>query len=121
MTPPTPPSQPYRSREAAVAAVLLTFVAMASPRRAEAQACCAGGSIVAPTRLALHEDVGLGVQLRARTNHGAFDAAGHYASSSGVEQIVEQDFAASVRLGGKGQIAAVMPLVQTHRSLGGLD
>jgi len=86
-----------------------------------AQACCAGGTVVTPTRLALHEDFAVGMQLRARTNPGSFDTAGHYTASSGVEQILEQDVAASVRLGAKGQMGAVIPMIQTHRNDGGLD
>lgn len=91
------------------------------PRPAIAQACCAGGTVVTPTRLALHEDLAVGMQLRARTNPGSFDAGGHYASSSGIEQVLEQDVAASVRLAESGQVGVVVPMIQTHRNAGGLD
>jgi hypothetical protein len=117
----TLPSRTLRFREGAAAAVLLSVIAAAAPRPALAQACCAGGTIVTPTRLALHEDFAVGMQLRARTNAGSFDAGGHYAASSGVEQIMEQDVAASVRVGERGQVGAVIPTLQTHRNVGGLD
>jgi hypothetical protein len=103
----------------AVAAVLALGAAM--PRRARAQACCAGGAVVTPARLALHEDLALGVQMRARTNQGSFDASGRYLASSGVEQIFEQDVAASVRATSRGQVGAVVPVVQTHRNAGTID
>ena len=115
----TPRSRPFRFREAAIA--LLLGAVAACPRQAAAQACCAGGAVVTPSRLALHEDFAVGMQLRARTNPGSFDAGGHYATSSGVEQIFEQDVAVSARLGAKGQIGLLMPTVQTHRDAGALD
>ncbi len=117
----TRPSRPYRSRDAAAAAALLLVVGVVIPRRAEAQACCAGGTVVTPTRLALHEDFAVGTQFRARTNPGSFDADGHYSASSGVEQILEEDVAASARVGGKGQVGLLIPMVQTHRNLAGVD
>jgi hypothetical protein len=117
----TRPSRPSRSRDGVVAAVLLTLVVSTRARPAAAQACCAGGTVVTPTRLALHEDVAVGVQLRARVNPGSFGADGHYTSSSGVEQIFEQDVAASVRVAEKGQLGAVLPILQTHRNVAGLN
>ena len=117
----TRPSRPSRFREGTVAVAFLVLAVVAHPRRAVAQACCAGGTVVTPTRLALHEDVAVGVELRARTNPGSFDANGHYTSSSGVEQILEQDFAASARVAGKGQVGAVLPMIQTHRNVDGID
>jgi hypothetical protein len=117
----TLPSRPHRSNKAFAAATLLIVAVTANPRRALAQACCAGGTVVTPTRLAVHEDIAVGTQIRARTNPGSFDARGHYSSSSGVEQILEQDVAASVRLGGRGQLGAVLPMIETHRNVGGLD
>jgi hypothetical protein len=115
------PSRPSRFLKVAILAALLVFAIVARPRRAVAQACCAGGTVVTPTRLALHEDFAVGVQLRARTNPGSFDAGGHYTSSSGIEQILEQDFAVSARVAEKGQIGAVIPMLQTHRSVAGLN
>ncbi len=99
----------------------VTLGVLAAPRRAAAQACCAGGTVVTPTRLALHEDLAVGLVLRARTNLGSFDASGHYTSSSGVEQILEQDVAATARLADKGQVGVVIPMIQTRRDEAGLN
>ncbi|HEX4405353.1 MAG TPA: hypothetical protein VH560_11030, partial [Polyangia bacterium] len=86
-----------------------------------AQACCAGGAVVTPTRLALHEDVSVGLQLRARSNPGAFDPAGRYTTSDGVEQLMEQDLAASVRVLDRGQVGAQLPTIETHRRVQNID
>jgi hypothetical protein len=94
---------------------------MGAPRRAEAQACCAGGAVVTPTRLALHEDLALGLQVRARSNGGSFDSQGQYAGTVGDERIFEQDLAVSFRFAGRGQAGAVLPMIETHRSAGGLS
>jgi hypothetical protein len=83
--------------------------------------CCAGGAVATPARLALHEDLALGVQVRARSNQGSFNASGQYLPSPGVEQVFEQDVAGSVRVTRQGQIGAVLPVVQTHRSAGNID
>jgi hypothetical protein len=115
------PSRPSRFLKGAATASFLVLAIVVRPPRAVAQACCAGGTIVTPTRLALHEDFAVGVQFRARTNPGSFDASGHYSSSSGVEQILEQDLAVSARIVEKGQIGAVIPMLQTHRSVAGID
>ncbi|HVU49692.1 MAG TPA: hypothetical protein VHL80_03335 [Polyangia bacterium] len=96
-------------------------VCLAAEGRARAQACCAGGTVVTPARLALHEDLALGVEVRARSNVGSFDASGRYASSDGVEQILEQDVAGSVRVTRQAQVGAVVPIVQTHRTAGTID
>jgi hypothetical protein len=116
----TPPSRPPRFLDAALGAVALLLV-VSLPGRASAQACCAGGAVVTPTRLAPHEDLAVGVQVRARTNPAAFDARGGYASSDGLEQVLEQDVAASLRIVDRAQAGLVIPTVQTHRSVAGLD
>jgi len=113
----------FRSGAAPVAAGVLVAAAgvLARGAPAAAQACCAGGALVSPARLAPHEDVGVGVAARARSNMGFFDAAGRYASSSGGEQILEQRLAASIRFPEQGQASVVLPIVQTHRSASGID
>lgn len=103
------------------AAVVLAVVAIARPRAASAQACCAGGTVVTPARLALHEDWAVGLQMRARSNPGSFSADGRYRSSNAVEQVFEQDLAASARLTERAQVGVLIPMIQTHRSAGGLD
>jgi hypothetical protein len=115
-------SRRSRSLEGAAIAIAAGLaLVMAVPSRAHAQACCAGGAVVTPARLALHEDLALGVQVRARTNLGSFDASGRYLSAEGIEQVFEQDVAASVRVTQQGQVGAVVPMVQTHRSAGNID
>jgi hypothetical protein len=99
------------------AALALVILARSAP--AAAQACCAGGALVSPARLALHEDYAVGVQLRARGALGSFDPAGHYASLRSTEQDLEQDFAASLRLGERLQAGVVLPTVETHRAAQG--
>ncbi|HEY2902124.1 MAG TPA: hypothetical protein VGL59_16195 [Polyangia bacterium] len=116
----TPRWARFKSSKAAGAAILFV-AATAIPVRALAQACCAGGAVVSPTRLAPYEDAAVGLQLRARTNQGSFDAAGHYAASTGLEQVLEQDLSAAVRFAGKAQVGVAIPIVQTHRRARNLD
>ncbi|HXU61932.1 MAG TPA: hypothetical protein VN962_09545 [Polyangia bacterium] len=96
------------------AALALAAVMLAWPAAAAAQACCAGGALVNPTRLAPYEDAAAGLQLRARGMHGSFDAGGRYTSAR-QEQELEQDLAASVRVTRRGQAGVLVPFVQTRR------
>jgi len=109
------------SRRGVLGIVFISAVTLAAPRRATAQACCAGGTVVTPARLALHEDLAVGIVLRARSNRGSFDAGGHYVSSTGIEQIFEQDVAVTARLADKGQVGVVIPMIETRRAEAGLD
>jgi hypothetical protein len=97
------------------AAVLL--VAITATERAWGQACCAGGSVVTPGRLELHEDALVGTQLRAATVTGSYDTGGHYlASPSGdLEGDFEEDVFGAVRFFRRGQAALLVPIVQTYR------
>ncbi len=118
----TRPSRRSRFPDGRALVVAAALALAALPGRAAwAQACCAGGTVVTPARLALHEDAAVGVQLRARTNQGSFGPSGRYAASDGLEQIFEQDFAATFRVFEKAQLGAVLPVLQTHRSASGLD
>jgi len=111
----------HRSTSRNIILILLAgAISTGSERQAVAQACCAGGALVTPARLALHEDYGVGIQTRARSNLGSFDPAGRFASSMGAEEILEQDFAASLRISERGQASVVLPAVQTHREAGAL-
>lgn len=74
-----------------------------------------------PARLALHEDFAVGLQLRARSNPGSFDATGGYATSAGAEHVLQQDVVAAARFAANGQAGILLPFLQTHRSAGGLD
>jgi hypothetical protein len=100
--------------------IVLVTIAKATP--AAAQACCAGGALVSPARLALHEDYAVGLQLKAREDLGAFDDSGHYARfQQEQEQDLEQDLAASFRLTRQAQVGVVLPIVETHRVVSGLS
>lgn len=98
----------------------MLLFALGGPRRADAQACCAGGAVVTPARLARHEDLAVGLQVRARSNGGSFDSRGQYAGTGGEEQMFEQDLAGSFRFAERGQAGVVVPMIETHRSVGGL-
>jgi hypothetical protein len=89
--------------------------------RAAAQACCAGGALVSPTRLAPHEDYAVGLQMRARSNPGSFGPDGSFQWSTGTDEALEQDLAASFRLVRAAQAGVMIPILQTHRNEQGLD
>ena len=102
----------------------MLFVALAARATpAAAQACCTGGALVSPVRLAPPEDYAIGLQTRARNDMGAFQADGRFVSSSteSTEQDLEQDLAASFRLARRAQVGLVLPYVETHRTEPGVD
>lgn len=71
-----------------------------------------------PARLALHEDALVGLQAKAGEVVGTYDPAGHYlAQLPGDSEVdLEQDIFAAVRLLGRGQLALLVPLVETRRA-----
>ncbi len=120
----TRPSRPWTcasARQAAALAILVAGMARATP--AAAQACCAGGALVSPVRLAPPEDYAVGLQTRARNAVGSFGADGRFVSSStgSTEQDLEQDLAASFRLARRAQVGLVLPYLETHRIASGAD
>jgi hypothetical protein len=74
--------------------------------------------VVTPARLGLHEDALVGVQLKAAEVLGTYDTAGHYLPqrSGDSELDLEQDLFAAFRVLRRGQLAALVPLVQTQRA-----
>jgi hypothetical protein len=86
--------------------------------RAWAQACCAGGSVVTPGRLELHENALVGVQLKASTALGSYAVDGRFISpgQGDAEQDFEQDLIGALRLLQHGQVALLVPLVETRRT-----
>ena len=98
-------------------ALLVVLAAWASPSRARAQACCAGGSAVTPGRLELHEDALVGMQVKAATVLGSYDASGRYfgSPSGDTEGDLEQDLFGAIRVLRRGQVAVLVPLVETQR------
>lgn len=108
--------RPSRSRSRSF--VALGFAAAwAVPRVAGAQPCCSGATALTPARLALHEDVLVGVVARGTWIYGSFDPAGTYvpASSGAAEVDLEQDAVAAVRVAARGQASISLPLVETYR------
>ena len=105
------------------AAAFVGAVALALPGRAAAQSCCAGASALTPARLALHEDALVGLQLKAADLYGSFDGTRHFfgASEGAKELDFEQDLAGSVRVFKRGQLSAILPMVETYRSVPGLS
>jgi hypothetical protein len=102
------------SLAAAVAALL------AAPRAAQAQACCAAPNLVTPARLQRNESFGAGVQARGRGVYGAYATDGSFAGTSSGDVETEQDLFAAVGLGGRVQVAVIVPFVETRRSAPGL-
>ena len=99
--------------------VLLVGLLLTSmPARAFAQACCAGGSVITPARLGMHEDWLVGLQAKAGSVVGSYDLGGHYAPqrSGNTELDFEQDLFAATRLLRRGQLALLVPLVETRRA-----
>ena len=103
-----------------IAAGVLVLLA---PRRATAQACCAGTGAVTPGRLAVHEDALIAVQARASHVYASFDSGGHYGTppNGSSEQDFEEDVIGSLRLPviDRAQLAVLVPFVETHRSARG--
>jgi hypothetical protein len=85
--------------------------------RALAQACCAGGSAVTPARLELHEQALAGAELRAGGALGSYEPDGHYLRnpSGDTELDFEQDLFGAFRVLRRGQLALLVPLVETQR------
>jgi hypothetical protein len=64
----------------------------------------------------VHEDALIGAQLRVTNIYGSFDPSGHYVSPRGARELdFEEDIAGAVRVLSRGQIAALVPLVETYR------
>jgi len=106
-----------RSTSLEAGALLLGAAVWGAPSRARAQACCASGSAVTPGRLELHETALLGAQLRASTILGSYDTGGRYVPSpSGDGELdFEEDLFGAVRVLRRGQVALLVPLVETRR------
>jgi hypothetical protein len=96
-------------------------LALAFPARAWGQACCAGSSALTPGRLSIHDDALVGLQLRAAGVMGAYDPYGHYAAerAGSQEADLEQDVFGAVRVLRHGQVALLVPFVETRRAAPG--
>ncbi len=98
--------------------LLVALIGWGAPSVARAQACCAGGSAVAPARLELHEDALVGVQMRAAGVFGSYGIDGTYvgAPPSTSEFDYEQDLFGALRVTKHSQLALLAPLLETERS-----
>jgi hypothetical protein len=100
-------------------AVLACAALFALARRAGAQACCAGAGALTPGRLSLHEDALVGTQMHAGTVLGSYDDGSHFVSSgaAGTRELdFEEDLFGAIRVLRRGQVALLVPLVETWRS-----
>jgi hypothetical protein len=88
-----------------------------TPTRSFAQACCAGGTVITPGRLAMHEDALVGIQEKAGTVLGSYSQTGQYVPLGSSELDFEEDLFGAVRVLQRGQLALLVPLVQTRRSI----
>lgn len=112
-----------RSSDAAIAAAAAALLALGAPAAARAQACCAGASALGAGRLAPHEDAVAGVAVRSTVFHGSMSRDGEYARwHAGTAEIgLQQDLIGTFRVLGHGQLTAILPFVQTYRSVPGLS
>jgi len=85
---------------------------------ARGQACCAGSGAVTPGRLALHENALVGLEAKIGAVPGSYDFRGTYVPyPPGAGEIdLEQDAFGAVRIFKRGQVALLVPLVETWRS-----
>jgi hypothetical protein len=104
-----------------LASVASFVLPLASANVAHAQACCAGSSAVTPARLALHEDWLVGTTLHEGGVLGSYDARGTYTAQPPHTSEVdfEEDLLAAVRVTKRGQLALLVPFVQTYRTIPG--
>lgn len=101
--------------------LLVTALALVSaPTAAWAQACCAFGSSLTPTRLDLHERVLVGVQTGAGWLHGSHTPSGQYRGTPDAAMDVElrQTLFATAAIGDRVQASALLPWVETYRRTG---
>lgn len=98
--------------------LLTTALALVcAPKAAWAQACCAFGSSLTPTRLDLHERLLVGVQTGAAWLHGSHPSSGQYrgAPDGSTDLELRQTLFATAALGERIQASALLPWVETYR------
>jgi hypothetical protein len=102
------------------ASALLLLGILLLTTRAHAQACCAGANAVTPARLGPHENWLVGTQLHAGVLFGSFDENSHYDAASSHEGDFEEDLFGAVRVVPRGQLALLVPFVETRRTAPGI-
>jgi hypothetical protein len=98
----------------------LTWAACLYTPPIHAQACCAGAGAVTPGRLVVHEDALVGLQARVANVFGSFDSHQTYraAPADTTEWDFEQNLFGALRVVRRGQLALLVPAVQTYRNTG---
>jgi hypothetical protein len=115
------------SSEALRVALALTLAVpsllVADERSAAAQACCIAPGAAGAARLAPYETWLVGVDARAQSPVGTFDAAGRFRGQpAGARELgLEQSVFSTVRVLSRGQLTLTVPFVQTLRSAGGMS
>jgi hypothetical protein len=95
---------------------------LAVPASARAQACCAGGMVLSPGRLQVHESALVGVLVRGTGVTGSFDAKGAFVAPKGaIEADFEEDLVATLRVLADGQFTVIAPIVETYRHVPGIS
>lgn len=102
------------------AAAWLVLGALLVSGQAHAQACCAGANAVTPARLGAHENWLVGTQWHAGVLYGSFDEHGRYSGEASREGDFEQDLFGAVRVLPRGQLALLVPFVETLRTAPGI-
>lgn len=96
----------------------VALATLACAWQARAQSCCAGAGAITPGRLSPHEVALVGLQTKSSVVFGDFDAHGSWernAAGSG-EIDLEEDLFGAVRLFKRGQLALLVPTVETWRT-----
>jgi hypothetical protein len=110
---------PLNSKFRSASAVVVWAAAVLCPARARAQACCAGGSAITPARLQIHDDFLAGTALRAAEVFGSYYVGGRYVGQppGTTETDLEEDVFVAARVLRRGQLALLVPFVETRRSV----
>lgn len=103
-------------------ALLVALTLSLAARTTWAQACCGSVGLVSPARLRIYEDVAAGFQARGKAGMGAFDKAGIYTGNAAgdSEWDFEQDVFGVIRVLNHGQVAVLIPVMETRRTLQGV-
>jgi hypothetical protein len=104
-------------------AALAGATALLATTAARGQACCAGSGAVTPARLAPHEVALVGAEAKAGAVIGSYDTQARYVPSPpGAHELdLEQDLFGALRVLRRGQVALLLPFVETWRSSLGLS
>ena len=110
------------SRFPSAPALLVALAVSLAARATWAQACCGSVGLVSPARLRIYEDGAAGFQARGKSALGAFDKGGIYTGNApgDSEWDFEQDFFGVVRVLNHGQVAVLIPVMETRRTLQGV-